>query len=1298
MHKFSFALVNMRRCNAAMHALLNDNGEDDLLCVQEPWFNPVGTARCDDKINGKDVLGGAANPRWRLAYPSVTNGQRAKVMTYIRLHDRVVKFKPSFCQMIVRNDLASHPCLLITDICTGTYYWHVVNFYNDVADPSALDTLVALDLDATIPTLLVGDFNLHSPSWSPTGWDTSRGAHRLEEWVATQTLELLTKPRIPTRMGEGGGRNSTLDLVWCNMAALIQGTFIGAEVDFGRSQGSDHALIRTIASTPISLHQAPTNRTERFDLDIDDAAWEEWDRILRFELPPLIRPLTPEAIDTLVDNIYHAFNEACKATMKTVGTAPGFNSHWWNDNCRAVAKAMRDGFWNEADQRAANTHLKKVVRKAKREWADEYITTANVWEVAAWQHGRHTSHIPTLRNGNGDLVYDHEGMASLLSARFFAEEGSPIPTIFVDNPPPREAQPFAPFGEGELLSLLRATANKSALGSSGIGWSMLKKGWEAVKDHLILTYNTCLSLGHHPARWREAKVVAIPKPDKPDYSLPKAHRPISLLETMSKLLEKAITKCMQHDIVKHELIHANQFGGRAHSSCLDTGLALIHDVQDAHKRGLKVGILLFDVRGFFDNINHGHMTAILENLGYPPELVRWSAAFLKDRKVRLSFNNVISEERGQPIGVPQGSPLSPVYSITYTLSLLAKMKEWANSSLGMYVDDSILFAASEEWGDMERLLRARYMVCEEWLRRSGLAIEPDKTELLFFQKPYERNAIPAPTRLVLPDPTISSYYMVRPVENLRYLGFFINRRLKWEPHVRIMCNRARALIKALQVLGNTIRGLSMANWRLVLNAVCLPVLTYRSQLWYLTGVAKGLLNMVQRVQNDMVCQVTGAFRTALREPLLHFTRMLLMKFFIKKLTYTLALQLYRLPRESQLLRHLGEDWYVPGQGDLPLPVPRSRVLPGKRNQRPTALEALALKVPSAGPKVDIVALAPWEVPNWGEHVSYMGVENPCVRKTWIRDFTVAVKGMNTMLVHLAAATLNREAEGLGVVGGAAATYSRGGVDITSHNWVIGLILTQFDADAYVLARAVEVMAQCYTTEVAPPDHIYFFCSSSLALQAVMNPRSIKAHSFVLRFHHALTTFFSLHRGHITLCWAPKDDSLEGNWLAHSLASQVCSRDRADLPDGMDHILSAAFQKDRTHRKAFHQWELEYLSARARNAQHVESTGTTLDRAAYQYAISQPPSEVNHPLWSAAVAMEKDERGCKTQRPLFTQWTTSTALQLAVDHAFTGSYARRFCPADPPESLWCPCGYHLCNGTTTSTASHVSSSHTVSYYL
>jgi hypothetical protein len=322
------------------------------------------------------------------------------------------------------------------------------------------------------------------------------------------------------------------------------------------------------------------------------------------------------------------------------------------------------------------------------------------------------------------------------------------------------------------------------------------------------------------------------------------------------------------------------------------------------------------------------------------------------------------------------------------------------------------------------------------------------------------------------------------------------------------------------------------------------------------------------------------------------------------------------------------------------------------------LEALALKVPSEGPKVDIVAIAPWEVPNWVEHVSFMGMENPCIQKTWIHDLTAVVMGMNTMLIHLAAATLNREAEGLGVVGGAAATYLRGGMDITSHDWVIATELTQFDADTYVLARAAEVLAQCYSSEVAPPDIIYLFCSSSPALQAIHNTRSIKAHSFVLCFHKALTTFFSVHRGVcLVLCWAPKDDQLEGNWLAGSLAIWSCSWDAADLPVGIDCIQSAAFQKDHTCRWAFHQWELDYHLARARNDLQVSATGIPLDGVAYQYTISQPPSEVNHPLWSTAVTMEKDKRGHKTWCPLFLRRTTSMALQLAVDHTFCHGSAR-----------------------------------------
>jgi hypothetical protein len=291
----------------------------------------------------------------------------------------------------------------------------------------------------------------------------------------------------------------------------------------------------------------------------------------------------------------------------------------------------------------------------------------------------------------------------------------------------------------------------------------------------------------------------------------------------------------------------------------------------------------------------------------------------------------------------------------------------------MYIDDGILFVCAEEWTDVERLLRAWYMVCDEWLQRSGLVIEPDKTELLFFQKPYKHNPMPSPSRLLLPDRDACTYYVVRLVETLRYLGFFIHRHLKWEPHVCIMCNQACASIKALQVLGNTICSLSMANWCIVLNAVCLPVMTWGVQLWYRTGGAKGLITMLQRVQNDMVKVVAGSFHTAPRKALLELTRMLPMRHFVEKLTYTSALRLYRLPWASQLLHHLGPEWYVPGHGDFPLVVTRSHAVRGQRNQCPTVLEALALKVPSDGPRVDHTAIGPWDVTFYWTILSYHAI-------------------------------------------------------------------------------------------------------------------------------------------------------------------------------------------------------------------------------------------------------------------------------------------------------------------------------------
>ena len=59
------------------------------------------------------------------------------------------------------------------------------------------------------------------------------------------------------------------------------------------------------------------------------------------------------------------------------------------------------------------------------------------------------------------------------------------------------------------------------------------------KKLVLIISNASLRLGHIPNYWKEAIIVLIPKPMK-DHTKCENYRPISLLNTLSKLLERVI--------------------------------------------------------------------------------------------------------------------------------------------------------------------------------------------------------------------------------------------------------------------------------------------------------------------------------------------------------------------------------------------------------------------------------------------------------------------------------------------------------------------------------------------------------------------------------------------------------------------------------------------------------------------------------------------------------------------------------------------------------------------------------------
>lgn len=134
----------------------------------------------------------------------------------------------------------------------------------------------------------------------------------------------------------------------------------------------------------------------------------------------------------------------------------------------------------------------------------------------------------------------------------------------------------------------------------------------------------------------------------------------------------------------------------------------------------------------------------VRNLGFSDRVARWTMSFLTDWRVTLTFNGITVADQDQPVGTPQGSPVSPVLSALYTSPLLKIPIAVDGCTVGMYVDDGVIFAEGPDWTSVYRKLTDQYRICKEWLRRNNLAIEPEKSELICFHTPAARKASETP--------------------------------------------------------------------------------------------------------------------------------------------------------------------------------------------------------------------------------------------------------------------------------------------------------------------------------------------------------------------------------------------------------------------------------------------------------------------------------------------------------------------------------------------------------------------------
>lgn len=63
-----------------------------------------------------------------------------------------------------------------------------------------------------------------------------------------------------------------------------------------------------------------------------------------------------------------------------------------------------------------------------------------------------------------------------------------------------------------------------------------------------------MEISHHLEPFHDSITIILQKPNKPDYSIPKAYRPIQLLEVLGKVIERIQARHIAYHLLKNNLI------------------------------------------------------------------------------------------------------------------------------------------------------------------------------------------------------------------------------------------------------------------------------------------------------------------------------------------------------------------------------------------------------------------------------------------------------------------------------------------------------------------------------------------------------------------------------------------------------------------------------------------------------------------------------------------------------------------------------------------------------------------------
>ena len=287
-----------------------------------------------------------------------------------------------------------------------------------------------------------------------------------------------------------------------------------------------------------------------------------------------------------------------------------------------------------------------------------------------------------------------------------------------------------------------------------------------------------------PDVWKIAQVHPLPKSNT--ISMDKL-RPISLLPTASKIMERIVINSIQEEILKNNDV--TQYAYKPSSSTNCALIDMVHFITSNLDKPdcAAVALVAIDFSKAFDIIDHGILLRKISKI-LPSDCILWLQNYLSNRKQRVFINRFQSEISNVTSGVPQGSIIGP---LLFSLFISDLIPSNSKSKMVKYADDiKLLVCISKEERDSDLIiLKNEIANIFKWSAGNKMKLNTKKTKLMFFLK----NSC---TDCILP----SEMYGIQAVSTLKLLGVTFDVKLDFKEHFIDILKRASQRLYFLRIL------------------------------------------------------------------------------------------------------------------------------------------------------------------------------------------------------------------------------------------------------------------------------------------------------------------------------------------------------------------------------------------------------------------------------------------------------------------------------------------------------------------